>query len=326
MAARDGLAEMPPDDQQRMSQRANIFDGLRATVPRATRYTLHAADDDCSAAPPNAKRIYFVRHGEGEHNAWRATEKAAGRTPTAKRHNVGQFPPSLHDPCLTQKGAADALAAAAVARSLPRPELLVTSPMRRAVQTLLTAFDDAIAAGVPAIAHELCREAFHGTDPSVYDARLGRETLAAAYPQVDFASHVLPATPAAADGSTALIEDPLWWSCESPFFAPGGGGGRGIDEAAIAEHAHRFLQWLMARPESVIAVATHSNFLLALHHACLDGCPQSAQVFYTGELRVLSVSATPALSPVSIRAELGAQAAAVAGGSALDVHLSGELQ
>ena len=276
-------------------RRAQIFDSLKAAAhresSRQTRFTMHSVDD---ATPPDAKLIFFVRHGEGEHNVWRAAEKAVGRTPTAKRHNVGHFPASLHDPCLTTKGMADAAAAAVAARSLPQPGLLVTSPMRRAVQTLLTTFEDAIGAGVPAIAHELCREAFHGTDPSIYDSRLPKEALAATYPPVDFASHVLPPTPAAADGSAPRIDDPLWWTCQSPFRPS---SDHGIDEAAIAEHAYRFLQWLMARPEGVIAVATHSNFLLALYHACLDGCPQSPQVFYTGELRALTVSAAP-VSPV----------------------------
>ena len=67
--------------------------------------------------------------------------------------------------------------------------------------------------------------------------------------------------------------------------------GGGITEAAIAEHAHRFLEWLLARPEPVVAVATHCNFLLAMYHGVLDGAPESAQVFHTGELRALRISA-----------------------------------
>ena len=52
----------------------------------------------------------------------------------------------------------------------------------------------------------------------------------------------------------------------------------GLDEAAIGEHAYRFLYWLMARREAVVAVASHANFLLALHHACVDGCAATPQV------------------------------------------------
>lgn len=309
---RDGVAEMSPDDQRRMTRRAIVFDGVKKAAQyaglRPERFMLLPS----GAAPPpssRTKRLYLLRHGEGVHNAWRAAEQAAGRTPTAKRHNVGHYPVELHDPCLTEKGLADATAAASAAAFLPRPELLVTSPMRRAIQTLLVAFGDAASAGVPIIAHELCREAFHGTDPSIYDSRLSRDELAAAYPNVDFSSHVLPAQSAAEDGSSSAIEDPLWWHCVSPF-ATHESGTHGIDEAAIAEHAHRFLTWLMARPESVIAVATHSNFLLALYHACLDGVPDAPQVFFTGELRQLLVCSSPAwaCSPTTVRASLGAGA------------------
>ena len=312
---RNGLSEMSPSDQQNMRRRAIVFGGVKKAAEyaglRPTRMTLHtgrslsSSSSWADAVPPGAKLLLLVRHGEGEHNAWRAAEQAAGRTPTAKRHNIGQYPSSLHDPLLTGKGHADAAAAAVTAKSLPQPELLVTSPMRRAVQTLLTVFDEAVSArgdGLVATAHELCREAFHGTDPSIYDSRLSRDALAAAFPRVDFETHVLPSDSATADG-TPTIHDPLWWHCRSPF---GCGGENGIDEAAIAEHAYRFLQWLMLRPEKVVAVASHCNFLLALHHACLDGCPETPQVFHTGELRALIVSAAPA-SPVSVRAALGHQ-------------------
>ena len=309
---RDGFAEMVADDQRRMAKRAIKFEDVKKAASyagkRPERFTLLPAGAKVPTGA-KAKTIYLVRHGEGVHNAWRAAEQAAGRTPTAKRHNVGKFPNILHDPVLTAKGLADAAAAAAVARGLQRPELLVTSPMRRAVQTLLTVFKDALAAGVPAVAHELCREAFHGTDPSIYDSRLSREVLAATFPQVDFHSHVLAPELAAADGSAQGVDDPLWWHCVSPFGAAAAGGedSSGIDEAAIAEHAYRFLTWLMARPEPVVAVATHCNFLLALYHSCLDGAPGSAQVFHTGELRAVTVVAVHA-SPTSVRAHLGAGA------------------
>ena len=297
---RDGLAEMAADDQSRMARRAIVFDGCKKAAEfaglRPVRFLLHTGG---CAPSPGAKVLYLLRHGEGEHNVWRSAEQAAGRKPLAKRHNVGHYPSSLHDPCLPRRGLADASAAACAARDLRRPELLVTSPMRRAIQTLQVVFHEALDAGVPAIAHELCREAFHGVDPSVYDSRLSRDALADAYPRVDFTAHVLPPEPAAAGG--APIDDPLWHHCASPF---GLGGADGVDEAGIAEHAHRFLAWLMARPEPIIAVATHSNFLLALHHACLDGVPDAPQVFHTGELRVVTVSAAPA-SPVSVRAHLG---------------------
>jgi len=208
----------------------------------------------------------------------------------AKRHNMKEVPGELHDPCLTSRGEQDANDAAVKASNLPSPELLVTSPMRRAVQTMFTAFAPAVDAGVPAVAHELCREAFHGLDPSIYDSRLSRDALAKAFPRVDFSRFVLPSE-ASLDtaGGTVVIDDPLWWHCTSPFGHCEGG----IHEAAIVEHAYQFLCWLMSRPEQVIAVATHSNFLLALYHGCLSvaggGAHAEPQVFHTGELRAVAL-------------------------------------
>lgn len=67
---------------------------------------------------------------------------------------------------------AEARAAQPLTRDLS-PQLLVTSPLRRATQTLLLAFGRSVAEGVPVVAHELCREAFRGPDPSIYDSRSG---------------------------------------------------------------------------------------------------------------------------------------------------------
>ena len=165
---RDGLAEMAPSDIRNMTRRASIFHGAKLAAEfygrRPTRFQLHGPE----AEPADAKLILFVRHGEGLHNAWRASEQAAGRMPTAKRHNIGQFPDALHDPLLTAKGHADAAHAASIAGQLPKPGLLVTSPLRRTVQTMSTVFAEALEAGVPAIAHELCREAFHAHESLTY--------------------------------------------------------------------------------------------------------------------------------------------------------------
>jgi broad specificity phosphatase PhoE len=249
---RDGFAELNIADQPNMARRAALFQGVKLGAEfagmRPLRHTLHL---DLSTAPPGAKLVYLLRHGQGVHNAWRHAEQAAGRTPTAKRHN--QHDPvltsqGLHDPVLTSQGLADAAAAAELARALPRPQLCVCSPMRRTTQTLLAAFGDAVAAGVPVIAHELCREAFHGRDPSLYDSRLPAAELSSTFPQVDFHTHVLPAEerpaaqahpggvgshPGRVDSQPkmpASIGDPLWWHCVSPY-ARSADNANGMDEA-----------------------------------------------------------------------------------------------
>lgn len=274
-----------------MQRRALAYEGVKMACElhgrRHQRFVLHP---DQSQAPKHAKVLYLLRHGEAGHNVWRKAEFDAGRTPTAKRHNADLVPAELHDPRLTSKGEADARLAAVMARGLPTPEVIVTSPMRRAVQTALIAFDEAVSAGVPVVAHELCREAWIGSDPSIWDSRLARGALLEEFPQVDYTRHVFeeedpPTGPVGALGGKE-IDDPLWWWCDTPY----GWSHRGFDEAIVAEHAHAFLAWLMARSERTIAVASHSHFLMALCHAGLDATFASPQVLYTGELRAVAVS------------------------------------
>ena len=109
MAQRDGFAELSASDQPRMAARAALFRGAKLGAEfagmRPLRHTLHT---DPATAPAGAKRIYLVRHGEGAHNRWRHAEQAAGRTPTAKRHNRNSVPADLHDPELTAGGRATA--------------------------------------------------------------------------------------------------------------------------------------------------------------------------------------------------------------------------
>lgn len=242
--------------------------------------------------PAGAKRLHFIRHGEGVHNVYRKAEFDAGRTPTAKRWNIESVPRELWDPELTALGREEAKRAQAEARRC-RPELLVTSPLRRAVQTLLIAYEGAVSAGVPVVAHELCREIFFGQDPSIYDSRRGRSDCQEDFPKVDFESYVLLEELVAGEGPLAG-KDPLWWHCASPF----GVGANGLDETAAVDAAFHFLCWLFDRPETEIAVATHSLFLLALLHGTLsfEQPLDSPQVFRTGELRSFVVVQT-ALPP-----------------------------
>ena len=152
---------------------------------------------------------------------------------------------------------------------------------------------------MPVIAHELCRECWLGRDPSIYDSRLGRDKLRKLYPKIEYERHVFEEEDPPGGGlarrlggDSDEIDDPLWWWCDTPY----GVSPHGFDEAINAEHADAFLQFVMARREKVIAVGTHSHFLLALLHGCLEAeTPYaSPQVFHTGEVRAVAVSAEPA--------------------------------
>ncbi|CAE8638052.1 unnamed protein product [Polarella glacialis] len=288
---------------------------------RPQRYSL-LLDDPSQPLPAGAKRINFIRHGEGLHNVFRAAEHTAGRQPRAKRDNMQNVPEGLYDPSLTEAGRQEAMAARPDAKAC-QPQLLVTSPVRRAVQTLLLAFEDSVAAGTPIMAHELCREQFQGSDPSIYDARQGRSALASEFPMVDFESYVLPEEPSPEAGAvleakggipSALVGvDPIWWHVDSPLGCCDGE----LNIAACAEHAWGFLTWLMGRQEQEIAVATHSLFLLALYHGSLEsvgGGPfPRPQIFRTGELRTVVIAEAPAPQKRAATATLERWGAALTG-------------
>eukprot|EP00418_Pyrodinium_bahamense_P006956 CAMPEP_0179024724 /NCGR_PEP_ID=MMETSP0796-20121207/7600_1 /TAXON_ID=73915 /ORGANISM="Pyrodinium bahamense, Strain pbaha01" /LENGTH=348 /DNA_ID=CAMNT_0020720689 /DNA_START=55 /DNA_END=1101 /DNA_ORIENTATION=- len=300
--ARDGYAELSSKDRERVDAFAVQFAAVKQAAEffgrRPRRFSVVPEKELRQQQPPlaGAKLLHLVRHGEGFHNVYRSQEFAAGRTPYAKRGNMHEVSPELHDPLLTEKGQAEAAMALAQLRSSPRrasPQLLVTSPMRRAVQTLLVVFEDSVASGVTVLAHELCRETFQGVDPSIYDSRRDRDALAKEFPCVNFKDYVLPAEPPCGKDAAA-IGDPMWWHCGSAF----GGCEGGVHEAAMVEHAWGFLRWLMARPEQEIGVATHSLFLVALFHGALDppggGRWPRPQLFHTGELRSIWVAGGPA--------------------------------
>mmetsp|Transcript_25549 Transcript_25549/g.55222 ORF Transcript_25549/g.55222 Transcript_25549/m.55222 type:complete len:360 (-) Transcript_25549:289-1368(-) len=293
---RDGFKEMLADEQEKLARRSQQYAGVKLAAElyerRMQRFVLH---DELDSAPTNAKVIYLVQHGEAAHDVWCRAELAAGRTPSTSRRSDGSASANgLHDPLLTHQGEADAAAAAERARQLPQPELIVTSPLRRATQTALVTFADAISSGVPVVAHELCREAWVGSEPPIWDSHLARDALIKAYPLVEYQRYAFgeedpPSGPVGPLGGKE-IDDPLWWWCATPY----GWSPRGFDEALVAEHAFAFVSWLMRREERTLAVASHAHFLLALHHACLDASFEQPQVLHAGELRRIIVCAEPA--------------------------------
>mmetsp|Transcript_31657 Transcript_31657/g.73928 ORF Transcript_31657/g.73928 Transcript_31657/m.73928 type:complete len:322 (+) Transcript_31657:61-1026(+) len=296
---RDAMAEVSEADRERIGKRSVVYEGVKQAAEfygcRTRRFVLHDSASEVSSSSSNkVKLIHFVRHGEGFHNIWRKEEFAAGRVPYAKRHNRDQVLPDLHDPHLTDVGREEArMAQAAVEHR--SPELLVSSPIRRALETLFIVFSKAIDSGVPVLAHELCREAFFGKDPSIYDSRLDRASLEKEFPAVNF-EHVLPSEQLGSE----TLDDPLWFLSASPY----GHCEDGLSEAAHAEHAFRFMTWVFRRTEREIGIATHSLFLLALWHGVFEfpqGRPKTTQLFHTGECRSVwveevQVSLPPAVS------------------------------
>jgi broad specificity phosphatase PhoE len=220
-----------------------------------------------SVAPlSQTKTIYLIRHGEGFHNI-----------------GVMGF-----DSRLTPLGWAQSQAIHA------RPELVVSSPLSRALETAVGAFGcpesgDGLLmapqegvqdvqegrpasyrrAGVRYVVHESCRER---AGPSNCDARNEREALERQFPGFDF-RHI-PNGP-----------DTHWVD------------GAAESESSVCVRGLEFFRWLMSQPERKIAVVTHSAFLWFSMSTCFVGSDPSRAVkgiyqkwFENGEMRAVVVT------------------------------------
>ncbi|EFN59905.1 hypothetical protein CHLNCDRAFT_29140 [Chlorella variabilis] len=193
----------------------------------------------------NTKVIHFIRHGEGFHNVGysqnldaRLTERGWDQAHALGRHMYSQQPTA-------------------------GVQLVVVSPMARTLETAagifgidpsLCAFDPptmlmaaqdaqwkvrtahgglSLRPGVKLVAQELCRERL---GPSQCDKRQALEDAQRQFPGVDF----------------SLIESELDLSWEA---------GKVESESRVVVRGFNFLAWLMQRPETNIAVVTHSAFL-----------------------------------------------------------------
>ncbi|KXZ47633.1 hypothetical protein GPECTOR_34g792 [Gonium pectorale] len=158
------------------------------------------------------------------------------------RYDAADFKdPMMYDTVLTSRGTAGARAAASAAAALrPAPELLVVSPLTRALQTAELAFLPHY--GGPVLVEPLARErVWHASDIGS-----GREDLEARFPhgRYDFAS--LP---------------DVWWHCPDPDRP------REVElepEDLFRARVQALRRWLAERPESTIAVVAHWGLLYEL--------------------------------------------------------------
>lgn len=198
------------------------------------------------------KIVHLVRHGQGFHNV------AGELTEDLYRDEM------YFDAQLTARGwkqAADLNAHVKSSASRINPQVVIVSPLMRAMQTAAAAFGDsqwqegneavmlmtegseqkeisaahpAIAsAAVPFVACELCRE-HTGKHPC--DRRRPLKEYRQKFPGINF--------------SNVKHEDDMHWKADH----------RESDEV-IARRGIEFLHWISNRPETEIAVVSHSGFL-----------------------------------------------------------------
>jgi len=162
------------------------------------------------------KTLYLIRHGQSTVNAHRA---ATGVDPM---HFDSPLSPLGHEQVAQARPAV---------RELP-VELVVMSPLTRAIQTAVGLFGDRrVPMVVEALSHERCG----------WSCDVGRQPheLAEAFPELSF--HHLP---------------PVWWYAEG---ADENGIAKEPDERVEARR-QAFLAWLMQRHERHIAIVGHSMF------------------------------------------------------------------
>ena len=176
-------------------------------------------------------RIICIRHGESTFNAH---HEATGRDP-------GHI-----DARLSERGHAQVAAARARLRDVPF-ELVVTSPLTRALQTTAGLFADhpATPKVLVEVLHRECQE-------SSCDIGRAASVLAQEFP--DFQVDHLPKT---------------WWYAEG---AAGPEGWHVEPRTLFDQRVLGFREWLRARPERTIAVVGHCTFFYHLTGRWLANC------------------------------------------------------
>jgi len=203
------------------------------------------------------KKISFVRHGEGEHNAASCHWKAAGNV--GEPYTVNTDPHFLlEDPGLTEKGKAQARELQTRASEL-KAELIVVSPMRRAVQTALISCEK--------LEHQtfVANEDAHEIGGAhTCDRRRTLTELSFEFPNVDYTC-------------ISSEKDPIWSPTRESLLE-------------VAERGCNLMEWLRNRPESTLAVFCHSTFLCGLFNAVLDISNETDRSWFeTGEMRTMMV-------------------------------------
>lgn len=177
------------------------------------------------------KTVHCIRHGQSTFNA---------------AFRESRIDPLFFDAPLSDIGRQQVAATAAKVRGTPY-ELVLTSPLTRALQTTLGLFAEHPAAPPIRVEH---RHREHGEN----SCDVGRPpvALAAEFPHFDFAH----------------LEE-IWWHTD------GEADERGIFvepwETLQARVAH-FRDWLGGRPERLIAVVGHGTFFRVLTGETLDNC------------------------------------------------------
>jgi len=217
--------------------------------------------DESQIAGKNTKLVYLIRHGEGFHNLaqreWQEAKKSG------EPYTLDTDPEFRYmDPSLTPTGEAQASSLRDEAAKT-KVDLYVTSPFKRAIQTLERSFDPAHRPEEPRKAW--CLEVLHEqAGLHTCDKRRAISEIKEEYKWIDF----------------SLVEDN-----EDPYW---GDGLKRETMEHLQERCESLVRWIQQREEKRIVVSTHSTLLFALTNGVLE-CqdPALSTWFNTGEMRPL---------------------------------------
>ncbi|KAL7575900.1 hypothetical protein ACA910_000702 [Epithemia clementina (nom. ined.)] len=222
----------------------------------------------------NIKTVHFIRHGQGFHNLMADQYKMLGKewTQFTNHENNPYTLPELLDPPLTEKGRlqAQALAQEQVASLAQAPELILLSPLCRAIQTGLIAFEPLIGQAA-FVAHENIREE---SGVHICDKRRSVARQQAEFPQVDFSVLLEAAISSNNNNNGDNDDDPIYSDA------------RRESKEEVGERIYNFMKWLSKRQERHIAIASHSIWLQTVFNGILE-CEDDGlkKWFLTGEMR-----------------------------------------
>ena len=196
---------------------------------------LHCLPPGTAAA--DSKTLIFIRHGETDYNlACTGSSGNKGSKPVGGPDGTMSMDPfAYEDSCLTATGLRQAQSLGAkLTEASPPVELVVASPLERTLQTAAGIFP--VPPGGKIVAHEKVREMMFAKYES-YNKRGLKSAKAARFPQIDF-------------GLIDEEADVMFAACA----ASEAGRERSVE---VQQRISEFLEWVMERPESVIAVVSH---------------------------------------------------------------------
>lgn len=215
------------------------------------------------------KLIHFQRHGQGYHNLIGDITRYLGADFNIDDNNPSVNPfvrDDIHDSPLTSKGRQEAASKQTQTLTLS-PEVIIVSPLHRAIQTALISFKHHLENGVPFIAHDDCREQL---GLLTCNKALPLSQTIAEFHQVDF------------EFVTHGEDDYLWHKNPNRREHP-------LDEA---NRAYKFMvDFIMNRKETEIAIVCHSAWLFNLCNCVMDcnGDDSLESWFGTSEIRSMTV-------------------------------------